>query len=56
MHHNQSLEDDSPCRIAEPKLEGSEDLGNTGFTALGRGEDGFDILGLGGGELFVTLD
>jgi hypothetical protein len=55
MHDDQALEDNGPCRVAQSVGKGSEDLGDAGFTRVGRYQYVFDILRFRGGELHVGM-
>lgn len=47
MDNDQSLEADSPGRVAQTLFQGAEDLGDSGLAARRGQQDVFDILGLG---------
>ena len=51
MDNDERLVDDGPGRVAEPVLQGAEDLGDAGLAGVRGDEDVLDILGLGGREL-----
>jgi hypothetical protein len=55
MYDDQALEDNGPCRVAQPVRKGSKDLCNAGFTRVGRYQNMFDVLRFRGGELHVGI-
>lgn len=48
MDGDQALEDDGPCRVPQPVLQGPEDLAHPGLSGMCRYEDVFDVLRLRG--------
>lgn len=50
---DQTLEDDGPCRIPQPVLEGPEDLAYSSLSGMCRYEDVFDVFRLRGRGLQV---
>lgn len=51
VHHDERLEDDCPCRIAETILEDAEYFADASFAGMGRYEDVLDVLRFGRREL-----
>ena len=52
---DKTLEDDSPCRVAQAVGESAEDFGDTCFASMCRNENMLDILGLWCCELYRGL-
>lgn len=46
VYRNQTLEDNGPCRIAQPCLQYSEDLSHSRLTRVCRHKDMLNVLGL----------
>lgn len=51
MHGNQTLEDDSPCRVPESVLQGAENLANASLARMRGYKDMLDVLRLRGSSL-----
>jgi hypothetical protein len=53
MHDDKTLEDNSPCGIAQSVCQRSEDLCDACFARMRSNEDMFDIFGFRGRELYI---